>query len=40
MSGVLRCDRNETRFEWPFDTKNKKDRDALVKVLRFCYCEK
>ena len=39
MSGVLRCDRNETRFEWPFDTKNKKDRDALVKVLRFCYGE-
>ena len=39
MSGVLSCDRNKTRFEWPFDTKNKKDRDALVKVLRFCYGE-
>ena len=24
------------RIEWPFDTTNKVDRDALVKVLRFC----
>ena len=27
------------RIEWPFDTTNKVDRDALVKVLRFCYDE-
>ena len=30
---------NENRVEWPFDTTNKVDRDALVKVLRFCYDE-
>ena len=39
VRGVLSCDRSKTQFEWPFDTKNKKDRDALVKVLRFCYGE-
>ena len=27
------------KIEWPFDTANKADRDALVKVLRFCYDE-
>ena len=27
------------KIEWPFDTANKVDRDALVKVLRFCYDE-
>lgn len=27
------------RIEWPFDTTNEVDRDALVKVLRFCYDE-
>ena len=27
------------KIEWPFDTTNEVDRDALVKVLRFCYDE-
>ena len=27
------------RIEWPFDTTNEVDRDALVKVLQFCYDE-
>ena len=27
------------RLEWPFDTTKEADRDALVKVLRFCYGE-
>ena len=27
---------NANRIEWPFDTTNKVDKDALVKVLRFC----
>ena len=30
---------DSNRVEWPFDTTNKVDRDALVKVLRFCYDE-
>ena len=30
---------NANRIEWPFDTTKEVDRDALVKVLRFCYDE-
>lgn len=28
------------RLEWPFDTSNEVDKEALVKALRFCYGEK
>ena len=40
VRNVLKCKRHH-RFEWPFDTttSNKAERDALVKVLRFCYGE-
>ena len=29
----------DLRLEWPYDTSNEVDRDALVKALRFCYGE-
>ena len=44
MQGLLKAketakNSNANRIEWPFDTTNKVDRDALVKVLQFCYDE-
>lgn len=38
VSGVLKCQKTG-RFEWPFDTSTTRDRDAVVKVLRFFYGE-
>ena len=31
--------RKDTRLEWPYDTRNEMDREALVKALQFCYGE-
>ena len=31
--------KGEQRVDWPFDTSKQTDREALVKVLRFCYGE-
>ena len=34
---ALKPEKDRGRFVWPFDTETKKDREALVKALRFCY---
>ena len=44
MEGLLKAKESAktedaNRVEWPFDTSSERDRDALVKVLRFCYDE-
>ena len=44
MEGLLKAKEtansgDANKIEWLFDTANKVDRDALVKVLRFCYDE-
>ena len=44
MQGLLKAKEtaksgDANRIEWPFDTTKEVDRDALVKVLRFCYDE-
>ena len=40
VRGIVRCNRGVERIiriEWPFNTSNKQDQEALVMVLRFCY---
>ena len=44
MQGLIKAkqlakNQDENQVEWMFDTSEKIDRDALVKVLRFCYGE-